>query len=66
MYHSIQFNQIFSVPDTVLSSTRRVRDIIPNTLHVTGHDILKTSFISNTAITLTFISLPNVWGKVLK
>lgn len=55
MFHSIQFNQTFSVPDTVLSSIHIVKDIISNTSHITGHDILKTIHISNTVIKLTFI-----------
>ena len=55
MFHSIQFNQTFSVPDTVSSSIHRVKDIISNTSYITGHDILKTIYFSNTAITFTFI-----------
>lgn len=55
MYHSIQFNQIFSAPDTVLSSILGVYNVIPNTLFITGHDILKIILTSHTATPLTFI-----------
>lgn len=37
MYHSRLFNQIFSVTDPLLSSIVGVRDLNPNTLHITVH-----------------------------
>lgn len=55
MYHSIQFNQIFSVPDTILSSILGITDIITTTLLFTGWDILKIILTSYTAVVLMFM-----------
>lgn len=61
MYHSIQFNQIFSTPDTILASIIGIIDIIPNTLLISGHDILKIALTGHTSVRLTFIYLPKIW-----
>lgn len=63
MYRSIQFNQIFSAPDTILASIIGITDSIPNTLLITGHDILKITLTRHTSVRLTFIYLPNILGK---